>query len=130
MDDLPLISIVAVSVDAVLKEWRREVRAFTGGAVVVAAILCLLMFLLAKEVGRRETMAEKLRSNEERFRAFAEAAGGTLQHVKPHGALYTTIVDSTEHADAVAEAVKRAVRAAVASNWGKKPLCLVHILTI
>ena len=32
--------------------------------------------------------------------------------------------------DAVAEAVKRAVRSAVASNWGKKPLCLVHILTI
>jgi ribonuclease J len=32
--------------------------------------------------------------------------------------------------DAVAEAVKRAVRAAVASNWGKKPLCLVHILTV
>jgi hypothetical protein len=28
------------------------------------------------------------------------------------------------------EAVKRAVRAAVASNWGKKPLCFVHILTI
>jgi ribonuclease J len=32
--------------------------------------------------------------------------------------------------DAVAEAVKRAVRSAVASNWGKKPLCLVHILAI
>ncbi len=32
--------------------------------------------------------------------------------------------------EAVAEAVKRAVRAAVASNWGKKPLCLVHILTV
>jgi hypothetical protein len=30
----------------------------------------------------------------------------------------------------VFEAVKRAVRAAVASNWGKKPLCLVHIVTI
>jgi 5-oxoprolinase (ATP-hydrolysing) subunit A len=39
------------------------------------------------------------------IRAFVEAAGGTLQHVKPHGALYTTIVDSTEHADAVAQAV-------------------------
>jgi 5-oxoprolinase (ATP-hydrolysing) subunit A len=38
-------------------------------------------------------------------RAFAEAAGGRLQHVKPHGALYTTIVDSGEHAQAVAEAV-------------------------
>jgi ribonuclease J len=32
--------------------------------------------------------------------------------------------------EAVAEAVKRAVRAAVASNWGKKPLCLVHVLTV
>ena len=30
----------------------------------------------------------------------------------------------------VFEAVKRAVRAAVASNWGKKPLCLVHTLTV
>lgn len=39
------------------------------------------------------------------LRAFAEAAGGRLQHVKPHGALYTTIVDSPEHAEAVAEAV-------------------------
>ena len=32
--------------------------------------------------------------------------------------------------DAVAEAVRRAVRAAVAANWGKKPLCLVQVLTI
>ena len=28
------------------------------------------------------------------------------------------------------EAVKRAVRAAIAANWGKKPMCLVHILTV
>ena len=39
------------------------------------------------------------------IRAFVEAAGGTLQHVKPHGALYTTIIDSPELADAAAEAV-------------------------
>jgi UPF0271 protein len=39
------------------------------------------------------------------LKAFVEAAGSRLQHVKPHGALYTTIVDSPEHADAVAEAV-------------------------
>jgi ribonuclease J len=32
--------------------------------------------------------------------------------------------------DSVEEAVKRAVRAAVASNWGKKPVCLVHVLTV
>src|SRR5206468_9493352 len=38
-------------------------------------------------------------------KAFAEAAGGRLQHVKPHGALYTSIVDSSELADAAARAV-------------------------
>jgi ribonuclease J len=32
--------------------------------------------------------------------------------------------------DAVVEAVKRAVRAAVAGAWGKKPLCIVHVLTV
>ncbi len=32
--------------------------------------------------------------------------------------------------DSVVEAVKRAVRAAVAVQWGKKPLCLVHVLTV
>jgi len=39
------------------------------------------------------------------LRAFVEASGGRLQHVKPHGALYTAIVDSSEHAQAVADAV-------------------------
>jgi ribonuclease J len=32
--------------------------------------------------------------------------------------------------DAVAEAVTRAVRAAIAEHWGKKPVCHVHILTV
>jgi UPF0271 protein len=41
------------------------------------------------------------------IRAFAEAAGGRLQHVKPHGALYTMIVDSDELAAAVCSAVAR-----------------------
>ena len=39
------------------------------------------------------------------LRAFAEGAGGKLQHVKPHGALYTMIIDDPEYAAAVAEAV-------------------------
>jgi len=37
--------------------------------------------------------------------AFVEAAGGRLQHVKPHGALYTSIVDSPEYAEAAARGV-------------------------
>jgi ribonuclease J len=32
--------------------------------------------------------------------------------------------------DSVADAVKRAVRAAVAVQWGKKPLCLVHVMAV
>ena len=30
--------------------------------------------------------------------------------------------------DAVAEAVRRAVRAALAAHWNKKPICHVHVL--
>jgi ribonuclease J len=32
--------------------------------------------------------------------------------------------------ESVVDAVRGAVRSAVADNWGKKPLCLVHVLTV
>jgi ribonuclease J len=32
--------------------------------------------------------------------------------------------------DAVAEAIRRAVRAAVSERWGKKPMCHVHVLAV
>ncbi|MBR0938156.1 ribonuclease J [Bradyrhizobium jicamae] len=32
--------------------------------------------------------------------------------------------------DALAESVRRAVRAALNEQWGKKPICLVHVLTV
>ncbi|MDA9409396.1 ribonuclease J [Bradyrhizobium sp. CCBAU 45384] len=32
--------------------------------------------------------------------------------------------------DALAESVRRAVRAVINENWGKKPPCLVHVLTV
>jgi ribonuclease J len=32
--------------------------------------------------------------------------------------------------DAVAESIRRAVRGTVNEHWGKKPLCLVHVLTV
>jgi ribonuclease J len=32
--------------------------------------------------------------------------------------------------DSVAEALRRAVRAAIAERWGKKPMCHVHVLTV
>jgi ribonuclease J len=32
--------------------------------------------------------------------------------------------------DAVADALKRAVRSTLSAHWGKKPLCLVHVLTV
>ena len=33
-------------------------------------------------------------------------------------------------ADATAESVRRAVRAVINEHWGKKPICLVHVLTV
>jgi ribonuclease J len=32
--------------------------------------------------------------------------------------------------DAIGESVKRAVRAAIASRWGKKPLCIVLVVVV
>jgi ribonuclease J len=32
--------------------------------------------------------------------------------------------------DAVAEAVRRAVRGAIAERWRKKPICHVHVLVV
>jgi ribonuclease J len=55
-----------------------------------------------------------------------------------HEAAYDAIIETIESLprgrkrdpDAVGEAVKRAVRAAVAQRWGKKPMCYVHVLTV
>ncbi|MDC7786500.1 ribonuclease J [Rhodoplanes sp. TEM] len=49
-----------------------------------------------------------------------------------------TVAETVEHLprarrrdpDTVAEAVRRAVRGGIAASWGKKPLCLVHVLTV
>jgi ribonuclease J len=49
-----------------------------------------------------------------------------------------TVTDTVEHLprarrrdpDSVAEAVRRSVRGTLAAAWGKKPLCLVHVLTV
>jgi ribonuclease J len=52
--------------------------------------------------------------------------------------VYDAVLDTVENLprkrrgdpDAVAEAVRRAVRAAVAQRWGKKPMCHVHVLKV
>lgn len=50
-----------------------------------------------------------------------EAAAETVEHLpRPR----------RRDPDTVAEAVRRTVRARVAQGWGKKPLCLVHVLTV
>jgi ribonuclease J len=53
-------------------------------------------------------------------------------------AVYDAVVDTFESlprgrrrdADAVAEAIRRAIRAAIVQRWGKKPMCHVHVLTV
>jgi ribonuclease J len=60
--------------------------------------------------------------------------GGGLLHDAVHDAVLETIESlprgRRRDPDAVAEAVRRAVRAAIAQRWGKKPMCHVHVLTV
>jgi ribonuclease J len=59
---------------------------------------------------------------------------GGLLHEAVHDAVLETIESlprgRRRDPDAVAEAVRRAVRAAIAQRWGKKPMCHVHVLTV
>ena len=59
---------------------------------------------------------------------------GDFLHEHVHEAVLSTF-DSLPRGkrrdpDAVAEAVRRAVRAAVNERWGKKPMCYVHVLPV
>src|SRR5262249_3184318 len=55
-----------------------------------------------------------------------------------HEAVRDTVIETLESLprgrrrdpDAVAEAVRRAVRATIAQRWGKKPMCHVHVLAV
>jgi len=55
-----------------------------------------------------------------------------------HEAVHDAIIETFESLprgrrrdpDAVAEAVRRAVRAAIAQRWGKRPMCHVHVLAV
>jgi ribonuclease J len=55
-----------------------------------------------------------------------------------HAAVHDAIIETFESLprgrrrdpDTVAEAVRRAVRAAIAGRWGKKPMCHVHVLPV
>jgi ribonuclease J len=59
---------------------------------------------------------------------------GGLLHDAVHDAVLETIESlprgRRRDPDAVAEAVRRAVRAAVTQRWRKKPMCHVHVLTV
>jgi ribonuclease J len=55
-----------------------------------------------------------------------------------HEVVYDAVIETFESTprgrkrdpDAVAESVRRGVRAAVANRWGKKPMCHVHVLPV
>ncbi|HVY59075.1 MAG TPA: ribonuclease J [Xanthobacteraceae bacterium] len=61
------------------------------------------------------------------------AAGDALERIA-----YDAVVETVEQLprarrrdpDSVAEAVRRAVRGALGAHWGKKPLCVVHVLAV
>ena len=59
---------------------------------------------------------------------------GAFLHEHVHEAVLSTFESlprgKRRDPDAVAEAIRRAVRAAVNERWGKKPMCHVHVLTV
>ena len=62
----------------------------------------------------------------------------TADKASMHGIAYDAVIETYESLpkprrrdpQAVEEAVKRAVRAAIASHWRKKPICLVQAITV
>jgi ribonuclease J len=62
----------------------------------------------------------------------------TADKTSMHGVAYDAVIDTYDSLpkprrrdpQAVEEAVKRAVRAAIASAWQKKPICLVQVITV
>ena len=64
---------------------------------------------------------------------FSGSAGRELDDI-----VFDVVVSTVENlprarrrdVDAVAESVRRAVRAALNEQWGKKPICLVHVLEV
>jgi len=62
----------------------------------------------------------------------ADPSGGAFEDI-----VFNTVLDTVENLprarrrdpDAVSDAVRRAVRAVVATGWGKKPVCIVHVVS-
>jgi len=64
----------------------------------------------------------------------SQAADGEAMADIAYGAVMATL-ESLPRArrgdpDALAEAVRGAVRSAIAQHWGKKPMCHVHVLAV
>ena len=63
----------------------------------------------------------------------ADAEGSRLEEIAYDAAIEafeSMPRNSRRDPDAVAEAVRRAVRAALAAHWNKKPICHVHVLEV
>jgi len=74
VNGLPLVNLVLMKTDIALEPWRRQARLLAVGAAGVGGTVCALIFLLAKQVRRREALAGVLHASEQRFRRFAEAS--------------------------------------------------------
>jgi ribonuclease J len=63
----------------------------------------------------------------------ADAAGASMTEIARDAvddALEALPKSRRRDPDAVAEAVRRAVRGAIAQRWNKKSICHVHVLTV
>ena len=70
--DYPLMVSVATADSSVLGAWRQQLLLFGSSSAAVAALLALLFALLARQLTRHETLLDRLRESEERFRNLAD----------------------------------------------------------
>jgi len=79
--DLPLIVMVAQTVDEILVPWRRNAAFIGTGVAGALAVLLALLWLTLRQIGRRTADARRLLEAEERYRTLVEHAPiGIAQH--------------------------------------------------
>jgi ribonuclease J len=124
IDEIPAARLYkdgALLIDAQSRTVGERRKLSFGGIIIVAMAIDEKGTLRADPevelIGIPEVNADKVSMTDIAYDAVIE----TFQHLpKPR----------RRDPDAVEESIKRAVRAAIAGNWGKKPICVVHVVAV
>ena len=72
VDGLPLVVVAALSEDEVLDNWRRSAWIALAACLAVSAMLCLIVWALARQIRHREQRDVAIRRSEAQYRLLAD----------------------------------------------------------